>query len=98
MKLLFNDFIYLQVVQCMIYERGDQHVSKTARSILGMIFMASFVMLILSLTNVVIWLDYLNFLSFMKLFITLIKYIPQVSLLSSVAKFLDIIYRTKHKN
>lgn len=67
----------IQVLQCCIYERGDQRISKTAKGILSGIAMASILMVILGSTHVVLWLDFLYFVSYVKLFITLIKYIPQ---------------------
>ncbi|MCL4150469.1 UNVERIFIED_CONTAM: hypothetical protein GTU68_056565 [Idotea baltica] len=65
------------ILQCIIYERGDQKISRTARSLLGTFIISSLVMLILGLTSVILWINFLYFLSFIKLFITLIKYIPQ---------------------
>lgn len=67
----------VQVVQCLIYERGDQQVSKTAKAIFVGLTLVSVVMVILGGTSVVHWLDFLYFVSYVKLFITLIKYIPQ---------------------
>ncbi|KAK3867221.1 hypothetical protein Pcinc_027299 [Petrolisthes cinctipes] len=67
----------VQVVQCLAYERGDQQVSKTARGIFGTLALGSVVALVLGAAAVVQWLDFLYFISYVKLFITLIKYIPQ---------------------
>lgn len=69
----------VQLFQCCIYERGDQQVSKTAKAILTTILLVSVVMVVLSSATVVQWLDFLYYVSYVKLFITLIKYIPQVS-------------------
>ncbi|XP_042894202.1 cystinosin-like [Penaeus japonicus] len=66
-----------QVFQCFIYDRGDQQVSKTARYILIGIVLSSLVMTILGAASAIQWLDFLYFMSYVKLFITLIKYIPQ---------------------
>ncbi|XP_063848896.1 cystinosin homolog [Scylla paramamosain] len=67
----------IQVFQCCMYERGDQHVSKTAKVILGAIALVTGVMVVLGAAVVVQWLDFLYYVSYVKLFITLIKYIPQ---------------------
>lgn len=65
------------IVQCFIYERGDQRVSTTARSILGIFALFLIISLFLSGFNVIHWLDFLYYCSYVKLAITLIKYIPQ---------------------
>lgn len=67
----------IQVFQCFIYDRGDQQISKTAKSIISTIALVSAVMILLSAVSVVSWLEFLYYLSYVKLFITLIKYIPQ---------------------
>ncbi|XP_019876599.1 cystinosin homolog [Aethina tumida] len=65
------------IIQCFVYERNEQRVSITARCIIG--FFAAFlgVSLILAGTDVIHWLDFLYYCSYVKLTITLIKYIPQ---------------------
>ncbi|XP_071521188.1 cystinosin homolog [Panulirus ornatus] len=68
---------FIQLIQCCIYERGDQQVSKTAKAILFTIVLVTVLMIILSSAAVVQWLDFLYYVSYVKLFITLIKYIPQ---------------------
>ena len=68
----------IQVFQCCVYERGDQHVSKTAKGILLVVSLVTSVMVVLGAATVVLWLDFLYYVSYVKLFITLIKYIPQV--------------------
>lgn len=72
----------IQVVQCIIYERGDQKVSRTGRTLIGTFIIMAIVALILGSTTVIAWIDFLYFLSYIKLVITLIKYIPQVSFIS----------------
>lgn len=66
------------IVQCFMYERAEQRVSWTARVILGVFAVALVVFLILGGTGVIHWLDFLYYCSYIKLSITLIKYIPQV--------------------
>ena len=69
----------IQVFQCLIYEKGEQRVSKTGRSIIGALLIIGIVSTILGGVEAITWLNYLYILSYIKLFITLIKYIPQVS-------------------
>lgn len=85
--VLINDVVFaihallataITIGQCFIYERGDQRVSTTARIILGIFGVAIVVFGILVGTNVIQWLDFLYYCSYIKLTITLIKYIPQV--------------------
>ena len=68
------------IVQCGIYERGNQKVSKPCKFILAAIFLFILVTIILAFTKVVEYLDFLYYCSYVKLFITLIKYVPQAYL------------------
>lgn len=86
--MLINDVVFALhavvatiaiIVQCCIYERGQQRVSNLARIILGIYGIAAVVFSILGGTDVVHWLDFLYFCSYVKLSITIMKYIPQVS-------------------
>ncbi|KAH0951707.1 hypothetical protein HN011_000724 [Eciton burchellii] len=63
--------------QCFIYEIGNQRVSTTARIIHGVFATFILVSLILSCVKTIIWLDFLYYCSYVKLSITLIKYVPQ---------------------
>ncbi|KAJ3643343.1 hypothetical protein Zmor_026061 [Zophobas morio] len=63
--------------QCFFYERADQRVSLTARGILGIFGLFLFISIILAGTDVIHWLDFLYYCSYVKLAITLIKYVPQ---------------------
>lgn len=65
--------------QCFFYERADQRVSLTARGILGIFGLFLFISIILAGTDVIHWLDFLYYCSYVKLAITLIKYVPQVT-------------------
>ncbi|XP_055345306.1 cystinosin-like isoform X2 [Paramacrobiotus metropolitanus] len=68
----------IQIIQCFIYETGNQRLFKGTILLLGAIWLATIILLILSATHVLVWLDYLYYFSYVKLGITLIKYIPQV--------------------
>jgi len=65
------------IVQCFSYEKGNQKVAKWCWGLLAGIAIFVVVCLILSLTSVLQWLDLLIYFSYVKLGITLIKYIPQ---------------------
>ncbi|XP_039301264.1 cystinosin homolog, partial [Nilaparvata lugens] len=61
---------------------GAQRVSTTARSILFLFFLIITTTLGLTLFEKLAWLDFIYYCSYIKLTITLIKYIPQVSNIS----------------
>ncbi|XP_060528001.1 cystinosin homolog isoform X2 [Cylas formicarius] len=67
----------ITIFQCFIYEREGQRVSTTARAILGFFGLFILISIVLSATAVIHWLDFLYYCSYVKLTITLIKYIPQ---------------------
>ncbi|GAA53469.1 Cystinosin [Clonorchis sinensis] len=63
--------------QVFMYERGGQRVSKICMGILGLIVAYCTINVILAGASVFTWLTFLYNVSYVKLFITLIKYIPQ---------------------
>jgi cystinosin len=68
------------VVQCFVYERGAQRLSVTASVLIVCAALAALVYAGLLGANVVhktSWLHFLIFVSYIKLGVTLIKYIPQ---------------------
>lgn len=67
----------LTIAQCLFYERAQQTVSLVARSIIGLFGIVVAVTLGLAWGSVVAWLDFLYYCSYIKLAITLIKYVPQ---------------------
>ena len=69
-----------QVVQCTMYDKGQQVISSVAKFILYTIGVFVFVSGVICITSYLSLLDFLYFLSMVKLFITLIKYIPQVNI------------------
>ncbi|XP_055698210.1 cystinosin homolog isoform X1 [Phlebotomus papatasi] len=84
--VLVNDVVFslhaafatlVTIGQCFIYERGDQRVSNVARGILGIFAVVVIVCAILAATDTFHWLDFLYACSYIKLTITLIKYVPQ---------------------
>lgn len=68
-------FIY--VCQAAIYERGGQKVSKIAWCLLVIGWGFALVTLFVAVANQITWLDYLYYYSYIKLAVTLIKYVPQ---------------------
>ncbi|KAJ1521912.1 hypothetical protein ONE63_002248 [Megalurothrips usitatus] len=67
----------ITIVQCFIYERGGQSVSITARCIQVIFFIFLIIVLLTCVFGVLLWLDFLYCCSYVKLAITLIKYVPQ---------------------
>ncbi|KAF5306125.1 hypothetical protein FQR65_LT07401 [Abscondita terminalis] len=81
-----NDVVYnlhgifavlFTIFQCFIYERGTQVISIPTRVILGLIGIFYVVLFILRGVSVIQWLDFLYYSSYVKLLITVLKYIPQ---------------------
>ncbi|ELU04648.1 hypothetical protein CAPTEDRAFT_111871, partial [Capitella teleta] len=68
---------FVTIIQAIIYERGDQRVSRLAFGILGVVWLFALISLFVTVGHKITWLTYLYFFSYIKLFITLIKYIPQ---------------------
>lgn len=65
------------ICQCFLYERAEQKVSKIATVILVATWLFGLVTLFVTIANKITWLQYLYYFSYIKLAITLIKYIPQ---------------------
>ncbi|XP_055592852.1 cystinosin homolog isoform X2 [Uranotaenia lowii] len=68
------------VIQCFLFERGEQRVSNIVRGLLSAFGVVIVVSGILVGTKTWHWLDFLYTLSYIKLAITLIKYVPQAVL------------------
>ncbi|CAD5112730.1 DgyrCDS1947 [Dimorphilus gyrociliatus] len=84
--VLLNDVVFalhavvattITVTQCLIYYRGDQRISKTALVILSLTSVALVISLFVAVGGKITWLVYLQIFSYVKLVVTLIKYIPQ---------------------
>ncbi|XP_072940290.1 cystinosin isoform X2 [Epargyreus clarus] len=67
----------ITIIQCFIYEREDQRVSMTGRGILTAFVGVVIVTASLGAADKIEWLDFLTYCSYIKLCITLIKYVPQ---------------------
>lgn len=63
--------------QCIVYRRHNQKISLTTKIILKIILILVTIFAGLSIGGIINWLDFLYFCSYIKLAITLIKYVPQ---------------------
>nr|XP_057929673.1 cystinosin isoform X2 [Doryrhamphus excisus] len=68
-------FIY--IFQATIYETGGQRVSCTARLLLLIGWLFAGICLFVAVAGYLSWLDYLIYISYIKLAVTLVKYMPQ---------------------
>ncbi|XP_071759601.1 cystinosin [Centroberyx gerrardi] len=66
------------ICQAAIYERGGQKVSRVAMVLLLIGWTFALVSLFVAVANKITWLDYLYYFSYIKLAVTLVKYVPQV--------------------
>ncbi|XP_014667070.1 PREDICTED: cystinosin-like isoform X2 [Priapulus caudatus] len=66
------------ILQCFIYERGSQTVSRPCVGFLVVAWAFAIITLCVAIFGKLAWLQYLYFFSYIKLVITLIKYMPQV--------------------
>lgn len=60
-------------------QRGQQKLSYSGVVLISLLWLVMFIMLFFSIGQVVNWLDYLYIISYIKLSVTPIKYVPQVS-------------------
>uniref|UniRef100_A0A8V1AF38 Cystinosin, lysosomal cystine transporter n=1 Tax=Gallus gallus TaxID=9031 RepID=A0A8V1AF38_CHICK len=67
----------LTIIQCCIYERAGQKVSKTVVGLLALAWIFTFTTLFLAAAEEMTWLQFLFCFSYIKLAVTLIKYFPQ---------------------
>lgn len=67
----------IYIIQAAVYERGGQKVSRMTLFILLIGWTFAFVSLFLAVAKQITWLDYLYYFSYIKLAVTLIKYVPQ---------------------
>lgn len=67
----------ITVVQCFIYERGDQRISNRGQALLCLFLSPCAVLTFYLLRGTIPKLDYIYFLSYVKIALTAGKYIPQ---------------------
>ncbi len=68
----------LLVIQCLLYDIGDQRVSMPIMSLVGGLWVSILGALLAAIKGSVNWLWFLYFLSYIKVGTTPIKYTPQV--------------------
>lgn len=67
----------ITIFQCFCYERGNQKVSLLSKILLSGTWLFAAVALVVTICNKITWLTYLYYFSYIKIGVTLIKYIPQ---------------------
>ncbi|XP_051790977.1 cystinosin [Erpetoichthys calabaricus] len=65
------------ILQACIYEASNQKVSKIAIGLLVIAWAFAFFSMFVAIAGTITWLDYLYYFSYIKLGVTLVKYIPQ---------------------
>ncbi|XKL68949.1 hypothetical protein PGB90_006718 [Kerria lacca] len=82
----FNDVFFsvhaslasvITIIQCTMYERGEQKVSLITKMITMVFYLIVLITGVSAYINKLHWLDFLYYCSYIKLSTTLIKYIPQ---------------------
>ncbi|GFO11322.1 cystinosin [Plakobranchus ocellatus] len=68
------------VVQCFIYEKGTQKINTWARVLLTIVWTYVLVTVIMAMVGTIEWLDFLYGFSYLKVGVTVLKYIPQAYL------------------
>ncbi|XP_034021707.1 cystinosin-like, partial [Thalassophryne amazonica] len=67
----------IYAIQAAVYKRGGQSVSWTARFLLLVGWLFALITLFVAVAKQITWLDYLYYFSYIKLGVTLVKYVPQ---------------------
>ncbi|KAE9549960.1 hypothetical protein FO519_006839 [Halicephalobus sp. NKZ332] len=87
--VLLNDVVFashallaclITGVQCFLYERGQQRVSYTCIGWASVLSAFSLVSFVITLFDILNWLQFINNLSYVKMAVTLSKYFPQAIL------------------
>ena len=75
-------FIFLKnlLILFMLFQRGGQRISRVAMVLLSGGWLFAIISLFVAVGHKITWLQYLYYLSYIKLGVTLIKYVPQVSI------------------
>ncbi|XP_004477033.1 cystinosin [Dasypus novemcinctus] len=66
------------IVQCFLYEKGNQRVSRPAIGFLVLLWLFALITMIVAAVGATTWLQFLFCFSYIKLAVTLVKYFPQV--------------------
>ena len=65
------------IFQCFIFERGKQRMSILGYILVALLWLAVFISLFVTVGGKLSWLNFLYVFSYVKLVVTLVKYIPQ---------------------
>lgn len=68
---------FIIILQSLFYERGDQKVSLPCKVLLSCTWLFAAIAFVVTLCHKITWLTYLYYFSYIKIGVTLIKYIPQ---------------------
>ncbi|CAG5129560.1 unnamed protein product [Candidula unifasciata] len=68
------------IVQCFIYERGSQKVTKVCKGFMTLVTLFVGITLIIAIVGSITWLTFLYMFSYIKLVVTVLKYVPQAYL------------------
>ncbi|VDO94837.1 unnamed protein product [Soboliphyme baturini] len=69
---------FITLFQCFIYKRGKQRISLTGYILVGVSFAIALITSVLCFTSLISWLLFVLCLSYQKLILTIIKYVPQL--------------------
>jgi len=70
----------ITIFQCLIYDRGGQRISYTCIILSSLMIISIVIVSIIAVVHVVQWIWFFYYLSYIKMAITLMKYIPQAFL------------------
>ncbi|BFY99872.1 hypothetical protein BsWGS_02912 [Bradybaena similaris] len=65
------------IAQCFIYEKGSQKVTKVCRAFMTLVVLFVSITLIIAIVGTISWLTFLYMFSYIKLVVTVLKYVPQ---------------------
>uniref|UniRef100_A0A0B6ZNS1 Cystinosin homolog n=1 Tax=Arion vulgaris TaxID=1028688 RepID=A0A0B6ZNS1_9EUPU len=71
---------FVVIIQCFIFEKGTQKVTKWCKGTMALIVLFIGTTLVVSITETITWLTFLQMFSYIKLVVTVLKYVPQAYL------------------
>ena len=80
----------IYIGQCIFYEREGQRISMSMGTLVCGLWVSMFGVLFFAIAEKVSWLQYLYFLSYIKVGTTPIKYTPQVLYFSLISLFPEL--------
>ena len=67
----------ITILQCFMYQRGDQRLHRASILLISAALLVAFILLVLLLFDLFSKLNFIYYFSYVKLLITIIKYVPQ---------------------